>query len=195
MATSFGIQLKDAGLKLSRSITIRALAIEVKVDFRLKGASTFWLSTRGKSLEDPDAVICRLAKEEESQRVFLEYGSLSDSGKFLLFKRMELPEKASMSEDAIACDFTNVHLHFIDNGDTRVFVQLRSSTSHPEKDESKRRMQSSCGYFVPCLETTQLTMFGSGESVEVSAVRARYVERLLQPTRTTSERKECCGLL
>lgn len=185
VANSFGIQLCGVALKLARPVHLKALALEVRVTLRLKGESEFWLSTRGQGLEDPDAVVCRLLKEENSQRMFLELGALIGPDQaFRFFKRQEIPARKDASEEALACDFTTVHLHFVDNGDSRVLVQLR---------EGSRPLRSSCSAFVPCLEPTQLTLLGSGESVEVSQVKVNYAERLRGQS-SSLVRKECCSL-
>jgi hypothetical protein len=185
VASSFGIQLCGVALKLARPVHLKALALEVHVTLRLKGESAFWLTTRGKGIEDPDAVVCRLLKEEDSQRMFLELGALiGPEQAFRFFKRQEIPTRKNASEEALACDFTNVQLHFVDNGDSRVFLQLR---------EGSRPLRSSCSAFVPCLEPTQLVLLGSGESVEVSQVKVNYAERQ-RGQGSSLVRKECCSL-
>lgn len=185
VVTSFGIQLCGVALQLARPIHLKSLALEVRISLRLKGESIFWLTTRGKGLEDPEAMVCRLLKEEDSQRMFIELGALIGPDQvFRYFKRQEIPARKDASEEALACDFTHLKLHLVDNGDNRVFVQLR---------EGSRPQRSSCASFIPCLEPTQLTLLGSGESVEISTVKVNYTDRLRGQS-SSQANKECCSL-
>jgi hypothetical protein len=85
-----------------------------------------WIITRGSGIRDPDAVICKITKEAESQRVFLIFGAaVGPQNSFKFFKRQEIPELEEVSEEALQNDCLDLKLDFIDNGDDKVFVQSR----------------------------------------------------------------------
>lgn len=121
--TAGGLQLRSLIIRTVPQITLRSLGVEMKLTFRLSGHSTFWIISRGVSVSDPDAVICKIRKEQDCQRVFLIFGApVGPSNEFKFFRKQEIPEINATSDEALAQDYTDVRLTFIDNGDDRVFV-------------------------------------------------------------------------
>ena len=121
-----GLQISRVVLRAKPPISLRALACDLKLAFRLRGNSTLWVITRGSGIRDPDAVICKISKEAESQRVFLIFGAaVGPQNSFKFFKRQEIPELEEVSEEALQNDSLDLKLDFIDNGDDKVFVQSR----------------------------------------------------------------------
>ena len=192
--TPFGIQLSNFALQLGVPISLKSVSLYAKITIRIKGESTFWIINRGESITDPEAVICKIRKEPECQRVFLVFGSLAGpAGAFRFFKNQELPEMEKPSADAIACDFLNLRVNFLDNGDDRVFVDL-SSKGYEAKGSSHGHLSMSCSYFIPCMRATRLVFAGNGDSVEVRKVSVEYKERLKSRSKPGSDRKDCCVL-
>jgi len=121
-----GLQISRVVLRAKPPISLRALACDLKLAFRLRGNSTLWVITRGSGIRDSDAVICKITKEAESQRVFLIFGAaVGPQNSFKFFKRQEIPELEEVSEEALQNDSLDLKLDFIDNGDDKVFVQSR----------------------------------------------------------------------
>lgn len=119
-----GLQLRSIILRSKSRITLRTLGCEVKASFRLIEDSTIWIITRGAGVRDPDSVICKVRKEKDSQRVFVIFGGpVGPSHEFKFFKKQEIPEISDNGEDAIAQDFVDIKMSFIDNGDDKVFIQ------------------------------------------------------------------------
>jgi len=191
--TPFGIQLSNFALQLHVPLSLKALALHAQVQVRIKGESTFWIISRGSTITDPEAVICKIRKEPECQRVFLVFGSLAGpAGAFRFFKNQELPELESPSAEGLACDYVNLRVSFWDNGDDRVFVDL--SNSYTGNGTGRSHLNMSCSYYIPCMRQSHLILAGNGDSVEVRKVQAEYKERVKARTRPGGDRKDCCVL-
>lgn len=179
-----GLQLRSSILKAKPSITLQSLACELKLSFRLVGDSTFWIITRGTGVKDPDAVICKIKKEQDSQRVFLIFGAnIGRQNEFKFFKKQEFPE-ISRSGEEIFNDFVDMKIKYIDNGDDRVFVKAMLG-----KDKN---VEMSCDKYIPCFKETQIMLAGSGDSVLLKNFSARQANRTIGKPNMT--RYECCQI-
>ena len=160
---------------------------------RIKGESTFWIITRESNITDPEAVICKVRKEPECQRVFLVFGSLAGpAGAFKFFKNQELPELEEPTAEGLACDYIDLRVNLWDNGDDRVFVEI--STRYIGNLSGRSHLNMSCSYYIPCMRESRLILAGNGDSVEVRKVHAEYKERVKARTRPSGDRKDCCVL-
>ena len=78
----------------------------MRISVRLSGDSTLWIMTRGMGVRDPESVVIKIKKEQDSQRVFLIFGAnIGPHQEFRFFKKQELPEVGDASEDWVIQDF------------------------------------------------------------------------------------------
>ncbi|OMJ82656.1 hypothetical protein SteCoe_16578 [Stentor coeruleus] len=178
-----GLQLRSSILRSKSTITLQSLACELKISFRLVGDSTFWIVTRGSGVKDPDIAICKIKKEQDSQRVFLIFGAnIGKQNNFKFLKKQEFPE-ISMKSDEVYNDFVDMKIKFIDNGDDRVFMKAILS-----KDKN---IEMTCNKYIPCFKDTNIMLAGSGDSVLLKYISARQIERISEKPK---ERNECCNI-
>ena len=119
-----GLQIRSQILRTKQDLNLRSLAIEVKSAFRLLGDSTLWIISRSSEVTDPNAVICKIRKEADSQRIFLLFGSaVGQNGEFKFFKKQEIPTLNDFTTEALLEDYVDIKLKYVDNGDDRVMVQ------------------------------------------------------------------------
>ena len=189
-----GLPISRVVLRAKPPVSLRALACDLKLAFRLRGSSTLWIITRGSGIRDPDAVICKISKEAESQRVFLIFGAaVGPQNSFKFFKRQEIPEMEDVSEEALQNDSLELKLDFIDNGDDKVFVQSRGNTQ-TVKGPPNRDLNMTCNQYIPCTRLTQVMLAGDGDSVELKHVSIKQVERVAM-VQASARHVECCQML
>lgn len=192
--SAHGLQISRVALRAKPPVSLRALACDIKLSFRLRGSSTFWVITRGLGIRDPDAVICKITKEAESQRVFLVFGAaVGPQNSYKFFKRQEIPELEEVSEEAVQNDCLDLKLDFIDNGDDKVFVQSRGKL-YSVKGPPNRDLNMTCNQYIPCTRLTQIMLAGDGDSVELKHVSIKQVERVAM-VQASAKHVECCELL
>lgn len=122
--SSVGLQLRDCIVRSAQVLTLRSLALEIKLCFRLVGDSSLWIFSRGQSVTDPDSAICKVKKDQDSQRIFLIFGAaLGENLDFKFLRKQEVPHVGTPSEEGFTLDYTDVKLCFTDNGDDRVIVR------------------------------------------------------------------------
>jgi len=186
-ASTHGLQLRSLILRSRPTLTLKSIAAEIKLSFRLAGESTFWVITRGSGVRDPDAMVCKVKKEQDSQRVFLIFGAnVGPNNEFKFFKKQEFPEINEPNEECLIQDYTEMKMTLVDNGDDRVFVSAVIS--------NKRVVNMSCNKFIPSFREQHLFLAGSGDSVLVRNVAVRQIERVESAFRP-SNHYECCDLL
>ena len=179
-----GLQLRSFILRTKPTICLKSIASEITLKFRLTGESIFWTITRGLNIKDSEAVICKIKKEKDSQRVFLIFGAnIGRSDEFKFFKKQEFPEISTKGEEIVQ-DYVDMKIRFIDNGDDRVFVKALTG-----KD---KHIEVSCDKYIPTLRNTPVMLAGSGESVLIKNCSVRQVHRV--QGRPTMTRYECCRL-
>lgn len=177
-----GLQLRSQILRSKPTIHLNSISCELKISFRLLGDSTLWIITRSSGVKDPDAVICKIKKEQETQRVFLIFGAnIGRANEFKFFKKQEFPDFFKAG-DELAQDYVDMKLRFIDNGDEKVFVRAMRG-----KDLS---IEMSCDKYIPCFRDTHIMLAGSGDSVLLKNFTARQVART--HGRPNMNRYECC---
>lgn len=123
-----GLQIRSLILKTRRLLTLKSLAVEVTLYFRLVGESTLWILSRATDINDPGVVICKVRKEQECQRAFLIFGApVGPNSEFRFFRKQEIVNPSQESQESQFYDFIDIRVTYIDNGDDRVWV-----TGHSE---------------------------------------------------------------
>ena len=182
-----GLQLKYMILRSRSLIYLKSIACEIKISLRLAGDSTLWVITRAAGVKDPDGMVCKVRKEQDTQRVFLIFGGhVGPNNEFKFFKKQEFPEIGEGSEEALSQDYVDLKMTLIDNGDDRVFVSAATS--------NKRVISMTCNKFIPNFRDNHLMLAGSGDSVLLKNISARQIERVESGIKTT-EHYECCSLV
>lgn len=194
-ATAQGLQIRSIILRTASSITLRSLACEVKLSFRLVEDATLWVVTRGSGVRDPDSAICKIKKEKDSQRVFIIFGgAVGPSHEFKFFKRQEIPEINDESEDAISQDYVDIKMTYIDNGDDKIFIRMIGN-SHSASNTRRRMTHMTCNKFIPTLTDSHLMIAGSGDSVFFKNVSVKHVERCIGTIVRNTTHHECCDII
>lgn len=179
-----GLQLRSNIIRCAKKISLSAIACEYKLSFRLIADSTLWIISRARDVKDSNAVICKIKKEQDNQRVFLIFGAnIGRNHEFKFFKKQEFPEISRNGEEVLN-DYVELKLKFVENGDDRVFVKATLG-----KD---RVVEMSCDKYIPCFEETQVMIAGSGDSVVVKNVSVRQIARLAG--KPNMNRYECCNI-
>ena len=183
---SHGLQLRSLILKSKPTISLRSIGCEMRIAVRLSGDSVLWIMTRGSGIRDPDSVIIKIKKEQDSQRIFLIFGAnVGKDNQFRFFKKQELPDIGDAGEDWIMQDFVELKLTVIDNGDDRVFVTAMTS--------NKRVINMSCNKYIPCFRDSHIFIAGSGDSVLIKNFSARQIERIFSEF-SPPVHYECCQI-
>jgi hypothetical protein len=183
---SHGLQLRSLILRSKPTISLRSIGCEMRISARLSGESTLWLMTRGSGVRDPDSVVIKFKKEQDSQRIFVIFGAyIGSHNDFRFFKKQELPDIGDASEDWIIQDFVELKLTVIDNGDDRVFVTVAVS--------NKRVINMCCNKYIPCFRDSHIFIAGSGDSALLKNFSARQIERI-QSEFHQSTHYECCSI-
>lgn len=171
-------------MKSKPTISLRSIACEITLTFRLSGDSSFYIFTRGVGVKDPDSMICKFKKELDTQRVFLIFGAnIGPGNEFKFFKRQEIPELTEINETQ---DYVDIKVNLIDNGDDKVFITAITP--------NKRIMNSMCNKFIPSLNDTNIMLAGSGDGVLLKNFTAKQVERVESGPIPLSHH-ECCGII
>ena len=179
-----GLQIRSEILRSKQVIHLNSISCELKISFRLVGDSTFWILTRGSGVRDPDAVICKIKKEQETQRVFLIFGAnIGKGNEFKFFKKQEFPEVFKAGDELLQ-DYVDMKLRFVDNGDDKVFVRAML-----RKD---KHIEMSCDKYIPCFRETPVMLAGSGDSVLLKNITVRQIPRT--HGKPNISRYECCRI-
>ena len=182
--TGNGLQIRSLILRSKAKIALNSIAVEVKLSFRLIGDSTIWILSRSSGVLDPEGVICKIKKEQETQRVFLIFGAnIGKGNEFKFFKKQEIPEMFKFGEELMQ-DYVDLKIKFIDNGDDKVFVKANVG-----KDKF---IEMSCDKYIPCFRDSHIMIAGSGDSIILKNVSVRHTPRIFG--RPNMTRYECCEL-
>jgi hypothetical protein len=124
LCSEVGLQLRDTVVRYAKPVTLRSIGLEVRISARLVGEATLWVFSRGDSVTDPDAAICKIRKEQDCQRIFLIFGAaLGKDVDFKFLRKQEIPHVGPPTEQGLMLDYTDISLSFTDNGDDRVTVR------------------------------------------------------------------------
>lgn len=182
-----GLQTRYIILRSRSALQLKSIACEVRMSIRLVGDSTFWIITRAAGVKDPAGMVCKVRKEQDTQRVFLIFGGhVGANNEFKFFKKQEFPEIAEANEEALTHDYVDLKMTLIDNGDDKVFVSASTS--------NRRIVSMSCNKFIPNFRDNSLLLAGSGDSVLLKNISVRQIERVDSAIRSTGH-YECCNLL
>lgn len=61
-----GLQLKYMILRSKCLVYLKSIACEIKLSIRLSGDSTLWIITRAAGVKDPDGMVCKVRKEQDT---------------------------------------------------------------------------------------------------------------------------------
>ncbi|CAG9328472.1 unnamed protein product [Blepharisma stoltei] len=180
---NFGIPIQNLVLRSKPTISLKSIACEINLTFRLIGDSAFFIITRGSGVKDPDAMICKFKKDSDSQRVFVIFGAnIGPGNEFKFFKKQEIPELEEINEIQ---DYVDIKVDLIDNGDDKVFITAVTT--------NKRCMNSCCNKFIPCFRDTHIMLAGNGDGVLLKNVAVKQVERV-ESNHQQPVHHECCEI-
>lgn len=179
-----GMFLNNRLIRCKESVKLKTLGVEVKVDFKLCYNSELWVLTRGSNLNDPNACILKITKEQDVDGTFIVFGSpIGDNNEFIFFKRQQIPEENFDPEK----DFTEIEIKIKDNGDDRVFVNVKLSSLQSTV------FQTFCNKFLPSFVDNHIIIAGCGRSVILKKVTIQQKERAsMGIIIEASKRQQCC---
>jgi hypothetical protein len=183
--SSLGLQIRSLILRSKEVITLKSIACELKLSFRLVGDSDIWIVTRALDIKDSDAVICKIKKEQFTQRVFLVFGAnIGSSNEFKFFKKQEFPGQFIFNNEKLQ-DYVDIKIKFIDNGDDKVIVSTNVN--------KKKSLNMTCDKYIPTFKNTYIMVAGSGDSVLLKSFKAKYIARV--HPKINASRQECCKII
>lgn len=181
-----GLYLSNRIIRYKEPITLKSLALEIKMTVRLAFNSEIWLVTRGSGVKDPNSAIVRISKESEVDGIFIVFGSpIGPDSDFVFFKRQQIPDENYDPNE----DFTNLEVKIKDNGDDRVYVAVSLVNAH------RTVFQTYCNKFIPSLVENKVLIAGSGKSVILESIELQQRERSCSSVVIdTSKRQQCCNV-
>ena len=163
-----GLYIAGRILRCKEPITLRSLALEVKLEVNLSTDSEIWIITRGTGTKDPNAAILRISKESDIDGTFIRFGSpIGIDNDFIFFKRQQIPEeKYDPSEEC-----TNLYIRMKDNGDDRIDVCISVNTLQSVF------FQTYCNRFIPSVIDNHVMIAGYGKKCIVKSLFIQQKER------------------
>ena len=187
--TNKGLQIRSLILRAIPTVTLRSLACEIRLSFRLTGDSTLWIITRGSDIRDPNAAIFKIRKELECMRAFCIFGGpVGPQNEFKFFNKSELDNFTEFSPESIVDDYADIRLKYHDNGDDKVWIEVLNTSA---KTGAQMR---ACNKFIPVFDRTNVMIAGHGTSVLLKSATIRQNVREGSASRTRNTHCECCTL-
>ena len=181
-----GIYLSGRIIRCKEPITLRSLAVEIKLEVKLATNSEVWIITRGSGVKDPNSAIIRISKESEIDGIFIIFGSpIGIDSEFIFFKRQQIPEEKFDPNE----EFTNLDIRIKDNGDDRIYVSISLNTLQ------STIFQTYCNKFIPSLTENKAMIAGFGRNCIVKSVSIQQKERTsMGIIIEASKRQQCCQI-
>ena len=181
-----GLYLGNRILRCKEPVTLRSLAVEIKIELKLATNSEIWIITRGSGVKDPNSAIIRISKESEIDGVFIIFGSpIGASSDFMFFKRQQIPEEKFDPNE----EFTNLDVRIKDNGDDRVYVSISLNTLQSTV------FQTYCNKFIPSFVDNKVMVAGHGRNVILKSISVQQKERTsMGIIIEASKRQQCCQI-
>ncbi|OMJ95931.1 hypothetical protein SteCoe_483 [Stentor coeruleus] len=181
-----GLYLANRIIRCKELITLKSLAVEIKVEVKLSLNSEVWMVTRGVGIKDPNSAILKISKESEIDGIFIVFGSpIGSNNEFVFFKRQQIPEEKFDPNE----EFTNLDIRIKDNGDDRIYVSVKLSTLQSTV------FQTYCNKFIPSLIENRVMVAGYGRNVIVKGVSIQQKERSsMGIIIEASKRQQCCSI-
>ncbi|OMJ89415.1 hypothetical protein SteCoe_8413 [Stentor coeruleus] len=179
-----GLYLSNRIIRCKESITLKSLAVEVKLEIKLSSNSEIWIFTRGSGVSDPHSAILKIFKESEIDGIFIIFGSpIGHDNDFIFFKHQQIPEEKSDPDQ----ESTNIDIIIKDNGDDRIYVRIKLNTLQ------STIFQTYCNKFIPSLIENQIMIAGCGRSVIIKDISIQQKERCSMGIIIEgSKRQQCC---
>mmetsp|Transcript_42687 Transcript_42687/g.49055 ORF Transcript_42687/g.49055 Transcript_42687/m.49055 type:complete len:339 (+) Transcript_42687:75-1091(+) len=196
-ATPKGIQIRSILVRPRLRVSLRSLASDVRISFRLGGESSLWIFSRccGHDIDRRTAIVKIQKEQDDQKKLFVSFGSAVGEGDvpvkyFKFFKKQQIPPVSEFSSEAILEDFIDVKLRLIDNGDEKIIAQ--TAVSEP----NKRRLNMVCNTFIPVMDPSYVMFAGSGNSVYIKNISIKQCARDHSIKSGFAENHiECCNML
>ncbi|OMJ80642.1 hypothetical protein SteCoe_19077 [Stentor coeruleus] len=181
-----GLYLSNRIIRCKEPVTLKSLAVEVKLEAKLSINSEIWILTRGSGVSDPNSAILKISKESEIDGIFIVFGSpIGNDNDFVFFKRQQIPEEKSDPDQ----ELTNIDIRIKDNGDDRIYVSIKLNTFQSAV------FQTYCNKFIPSLIENQIMIAGYGRNVIIKGVSIQQKERCSMGIIIEgSKRQQCCNV-
>ena len=181
-----GLYLANRILRCKESITLRSLAIEIKLEAKLAVNSELWIITRGSGVKDPNSAIIRISKESEIDGIFIVFGSpIGNDEEFIFFKRQQIPEEKFDPNE----EYTSLDIRIKDNGDDRIYVSIKLDTLQ------STIFQTYCNKFIPSLVENKIMIAGCGRNLILKTISIQQKERSsMGIIIEASKRQQCCQI-
>lgn len=188
--TSLQNEISDEGLNLSGnlisphlSLSLRSLAIDIKIRLKLSALSSFFLIFRLTQKITHKNPILRISNDTINKGLFLSFGHMtSENNLFIIEKQEKIIEKFFNGlEDK------DLELSIIENGDGKIFVSISGTT----KNAGIKRLETFYDKFWPELDKCTLAMGACGERVLIKNTSIVYRNRILSNPKIRKENCAC----
>lgn len=178
-----GLMLKGKLLQMPCKISLRALAIDIKIRLRLSFHSSFYLFLRVVDGLSPETPVLKILKDTNLRGLFFVFANIDPlNNKFKFIKQNQIPEILGESEE----ESKELEIGIIDNGNDQVYVNV----SGVGKSRCVKLTNFVCSGFVPEIRDVALWMAGTGDGVCVKSVSVQYRNRI-QPKSISKKSPDC----
>jgi hypothetical protein len=168
--TDEGLEIKQNLIKSSIKVSLRSLAIDIKVQVRLTFHSSFFMMLRVVDDIIEYTPVIKVFKDENLRGLFVVFGNINPvTHKFKFIKQNQVPELNRDGEN-----FRDLEIKVTDNGDDKVFVNI---SSYDRLRKIKNTLMR-CSGFLPEMRDSQVYFAGHGDSVVLKNVSIQYRERI-----------------
>lgn len=181
-----GLILKGKLLQLPSKISLRALAIDIKIRLNLSFHSSFYLFLRVVDNITSETPVLKLLKDSNLRGLFFVYANIDPTNnKFKFIKQNQIPENPAHNEDT-----KELELSIIDNGNDQVFVTVCGVG----KNSYIKATNFACSGFIPEVRDVSLWMAGIGDNVCVKSVSVQYRERIVSKVNSKKSPDCVCNI-
>ncbi|OMJ74871.1 hypothetical protein SteCoe_26124 [Stentor coeruleus] len=189
-ATPLQNEITDEGLNLSGnlisphlSLSLRSLAIDIKIRLKLSAPSSFFIIFRLTQKITQKNPIIRISNDTINKGLFLSFGHISlENNHFIIEKQEKVVEK-----DFNGLEDKDFELSIIENGDGKIFVSISGTA----KNTSIKRLEAFYDKFWPELGKCSLAMGACGERVLIKNTSIMYRNRILTSPKIRKENCAC----
>ena len=151
------------------SLSLRALAADIRLKVKLSRQSAFEIILRADDRLSDYCPVIRISKDQDLRGFFIYFGTLNlANNSFAIKKQFQLPEVQVSVEES-----REFEILITDNGDESIFVNL----SDYSKSGTSKQFSASCPRFLPKLTPCKFCMIGTGASCVVKSILVKYRSR------------------
>ena len=185
--TNEGLEIKGKIITLPCKVTLRALAVAIKIRIKLCFHSSFFILPRIVDEISSETPVVKIVKDANLRGIFVVFGTINPAThKFRFIKQNQIPEQNVSPNNS-----RELEIEMIDNGDDKIFLNISSF----ENVKSILCTNLACSGFVPQLSESQVYFAGYGDSAIVKSISIQYRERILQSSKVKRAPECTCNII